>query len=128
MEKILNESYSCSLISQGKEKFYSLTMPSEVLAETCFVSTRDDDPIDGFQRTLDEKRAKEIAEYLDCGEGTIPTAIVLSANLKYNSKNKTIEFLNFDLLCDLKKRNPDSKSFLQEYVFRFYSEYCDTNN
>lgn len=96
MEKVSIESYSCSLISQGKVKFYSLTMPSEVLAETCFVSTRDDDPIDGFQRILDEKRAKEIAEYLDSGEGTIPTAIVLSAqpeaNLKYSSKNKTIEF------------------------------------
>lgn len=96
MEKVIVESYSCSLISQGNAKFYSLTMPSEILAETCFVSTRDDDPVDGFQRTLDEKRAKEIAEYLDSGSGTIPTAIVLSAQpeaeLKYNRKNKTIEF------------------------------------
>lgn len=93
---LLKESYSCSLITQGVSKFYSLTMPSEVLAETCFVSTRDDDPKEGFQRVLDEKRAKEIAEYIDQGIGSIPTAIVLSAqkesDLKYISKNKTIEF------------------------------------
>ena len=90
------ESYSCSLVSQGKYKFYSLTMPSEILAETCFVSARDEDPIDGFQRTLDQKRAQEIADYIDEGQGTIPTAIVLSAQpeaeLKYISKNKTLEF------------------------------------
>ena len=61
------ESYSCSLISQGNAKFYSLTMPSEVLAETCFVSTRDADPHDGFQRILDKNRAQEIADYITRG-------------------------------------------------------------
>ena len=90
------ESYSCSLISQGNAKFYSLTMPSEVLAETCFVSTRDADPHDGFQRILDKNRAQEIADYIDSGKGSIPTAIILSAqedaDLQYSSKNKTVEF------------------------------------
>ena len=93
MEK---ESYGCNLITQGKLKFYSLTMPSDILAETCFVSARDDDPVEGFQRTLDEERAKEIANYLDNENGSIPTAIVLSAQpeaeLLYISKNKTLEF------------------------------------
>jgi len=95
-EKIDKESYSCSLISQGTTKFFSLTMPSEVLAETCFVSTRDADPHDGFQRMLDKNRAQEIADYIDSGKGSIPTAIILSAqeeaDLQYSSKNKTIEF------------------------------------
>lgn len=90
------ESYSCNLISQGNYKFYSLTMPSEILAQTCFVSARDDDPVEGFQRTLDEKRAKEIAEYIDSGKGSIPTAIVLSAQkeaeLQYSGRNKTLDF------------------------------------
>jgi DGQHR domain-containing protein len=90
------ERYSCSLVTQGTSKFYSLTMPSEILAETCFVSTRDDDPKEGFQRILDETRAKEIAEYIDKGIGSIPTAIILSAqkeaDFKYLSRNKTIEF------------------------------------
>lgn len=94
--EIKRESYSCSLISQGTTKFYSLTMPSDVLANTCFVSTRDADPKDGFQRMLDITRAKEIADYIDSGKGSIPTAIILSAqpeaNLQYSSKNKTVEF------------------------------------
>ena len=90
------ESFSCSLISQGTTKFYSLTMPSEILADTCFVSTRDENPQDGFQRMLDKSRAQEIADYIDSGAGSIPTAIILSAQtdagLQYSSKNKTIEF------------------------------------
>jgi hypothetical protein len=52
------ESYgSVSLVRQGDHRFYSFTMPSNVLAETCFVVNRDEDPIEGFQRELDIKRA-----------------------------------------------------------------------
>lgn len=91
-----HESFSCSLITQGTAKFFSLTMPSEILANTCFVSTRDANPRDGFQRMLDANRAQEIADYIDSGTGSIPTAIILSAqedaHLQYSSKNKTIEF------------------------------------
>lgn len=83
-------------VTQGSAKFYSLTMPSDVLATTCFVSTRDDDPKEGFQRILDKQRAQEIADYIDKGTGSIPTAIILSAqkeaDLRYKSKNRTIEF------------------------------------
>jgi len=91
------ESYgSVSLVRQGEHTFYSLTLPSELLAKTCFVISREEDPIEGFQRELDEKRAKEIAHYIDNGLGTIPSSIVLSAqeeaDLQYDSKNKTISF------------------------------------
>ena len=90
------ESYSCNLVTQGTSKFYSLTMPSEILAKTCFVSTRDANPKDGFQRILDHNRAQEIADYIDSGTGSIPTAIILSAQeaagLEYNNRNRTIEF------------------------------------
>ena len=45
---------------------------------------------------LDKSRAQEIADYIDSGAGSIPTAIILSAQtdagLQYSSKNKTIEF------------------------------------
>lgn len=89
-------SFSVSLITQGKHRFFTLSMPSDALAETCFVSTRHDDPDGGFQRELDEQRAKEIANYIDEGLGTIPGSIVLSAqpeaNLSYDSKKKTIKF------------------------------------
>lgn len=88
--------YSVSLVTQGKHKFYTLTMPSNVLAETCFVTRRFEDPNEGFQRRLDEKRAHQIAKYIDTGLGTIPNSIVLSAqpeaNLKIVGRGKTLEF------------------------------------
>src|ERR1039458_853603 len=88
--------YSVSLVTQGNHRFYTLTLPSEVLANTCFVTTRDEDPKIGFQRVLDGKRAQEIANYIDVGFGTIPTSIVLSAQpsaeLKVVGKGKTLEF------------------------------------
>jgi len=88
--------YSVSLVTQGKHRFYTLTMPSDVLGRTCFVTTRFDDPEEGFQRLLDEKRAREIADYVDSGFGTIPNSIVLSAqpeaDLKVIGRGKTLEF------------------------------------
>jgi DGQHR domain-containing protein len=88
--------YSVSLVRQGKHKFYTLTIKSDVLANTCFVSTRYDDPKEGFQRVLDKTRAKQIADYIDAGFGTIPTSIVLSAQpeaeLRDIGAGKTIEF------------------------------------
>ena len=89
-------SFSVSLVTQGKHKFYTLTMPSDVLAETCFVTTRYDDADGGFQRRLDKQRAQEIADYIDAGFGTIPGSIVLSAQpeaeLFYSASKKTIRF------------------------------------
>ena len=88
--------YSVSLVRQGNHRFYTLTMGSDVLAKTCFVSTRDEDPHEGFQRVLDKERAQQIADYIDAGFGTIPTSIVLSAqpeaDLRDIGKGKTIEF------------------------------------
>jgi DGQHR domain-containing protein len=87
---------SVSLVRQKEHRFYSFTMPSDLLADCCFVINRDDDPEGGFQRVLDKKRAKEIAEYIDSGLGTIPSSIVLSAQpeceFSYDSKRKTISF------------------------------------
>lgn len=89
---------SVSLVRQGEHKFYSFTMPSDVLADTCYVINRDEDPIEGFQRELDKKRATEIANYIDSGLGTIPSSIVLSAQedceFTYDSKRKSVSFKN----------------------------------
>jgi DGQHR domain-containing protein len=95
-----NLRYSVSLVTQGRHRFYTLTMPSDVLARTCFVTNRFDDPDQGFQRMLDRKRAEEIATYIDTafgvGLGTIPSSIVLSAQpdaeLRVIGRGKTIEF------------------------------------
>ncbi|MFM5750493.1 DGQHR domain-containing protein [Aeromonas veronii] len=110
----MKESFSASLITQGKHKFYSLTMPIEVIAECCSPNPRAEDPIDGFQRTLDESRAEQIANYIQSG-GVIPSSIILSAqessDFEYLSKKKTIGF------------NVDPGSFLiidgQHRVFGF---------
>lgn len=87
---------SVSLVRQGDHRFYSLTLPSELLAETCFVIAREEDPLKGFQRELDEKRAMEIAAYIDSGLGTIPSAIILSAQpdaeLDYDRLRKSLSF------------------------------------
>lgn len=89
------QNISVTLITQGEHKFYSGTMEIEIVATTCSTNPRANDPIEGFQRTLDENRAISIAEYIRSG-GTIPSSIILSAQphaeLSYNSKNKTITF------------------------------------
>lgn len=88
--------YSVSLVTQGKHKFYTLSMPSDVLARCSTVDTREDDPVQGFQRKLDAKRAAEIADYIDNGLGTIPSSIVLSAQpeaeLAYSRSRRSITF------------------------------------
>ena len=53
--------YSVSLVQQGKNQFYTLTVPTNVLSRTCVVSTRAEDPQTGFQRDLDGESAG------DCG-------------------------------------------------------------
>lgn len=88
--------FSMSYVIQGDHRFYTLTLPSDVLANCSFATSREEDPVAGFQRVLDEKRAQEIADYMDIGMGTIPTSIILSAQPKANlvivGQGKTLEF------------------------------------
>jgi DGQHR domain-containing protein len=84
------------LVAQGKHRFYSLVLPSDLLAQTCMVEARAENPIDGFQRLLDERRAKSIARYIDAGFGTVPGAVVLSAqsraHLRYDKETGALSF------------------------------------
>ena len=108
--------YSVSLVTQGNHRFYTLTIPSDVLAKCCFTSTRNEDPEEGFQRLLDRRRAEEIAEYIDNDFGTIPNSVVLSAQpaaeFKVVGNGKSVEF------------NVDPKAFLiidgQHRVYGFH--------
>jgi DGQHR domain-containing protein len=88
--------YSVANVTQGKFRFYTLTVPSRVLAKTCYATTPDEDPDKGFQRVLERKRAQEIADYIDSGVAPIPTSIVLSAqtdaNLTIIGRGKTVQF------------------------------------
>jgi DGQHR domain-containing protein len=94
-ETIIRESLSAVLVTQADRRFYTLTMESDVLSQTCVATSRAESPIEGFQRTLDRKRAESIKEYIENG-GVIPGSIVLSAqesaDLYYDSKKKTIQF------------------------------------
>ena len=53
------------LVQQGQHRFYTLVLPSSLLAASCVVETRNDNPEKGFQRLLDPRRAKSIARYID---------------------------------------------------------------
>ena len=87
---------SVSQVRQGEHRFYTFSIFSDILAKCCFATNRDEDPISGFQRVLDAKRAKEIANYIDFELGTIPNSIVLSAqteaNFKLVGQGKTASF------------------------------------
>jgi DGQHR domain-containing protein len=91
-----NLTYTFSLIRQNKYRFYSLTLPSQILSEMTFVSSRYEDPEEGFQRLLNKKRAQEIANYLDSGVSTIPSAVILSAQpeaeLEVIQKGRSLKF------------------------------------
>jgi len=89
-------SYPALLLTQNQHRFYFFTIPVEDLFPYCFVARRGEDPIRGFQRSLSEDRADDIAVYLSSGSGSIPSNIVLSAqnnsHFKYNSSKKSVSF------------------------------------
>ncbi len=93
-------SYPCLLLNQNNHRFYLTSIPVADIFPHCFVSTRNDDNLQGFQRQLSQQRAEDIAKYLNQGVGSIPTNIVLSAQedakIKYNSRSKTIGFERMD--------------------------------
>ena len=92
-------SYPAMALVQNKQKFYLATIPVWDIFPFAFVTRRQEDPIAGFQRSLNEQRAIDISRYLDNSYGSIPTNIVLSAqedaNLVYNSKVKSIKYNRF---------------------------------
>src|SRR5262245_20581066 len=88
--------YPALLLTQNKHRFYFATIPVDDLFDCCFVARRDEDPKEGFQRTLQESRAEDIAKYLLAGAGSIPSNIVLSAQeaarFAYTRRTKSISF------------------------------------
>ena len=88
--------YPALLMVQNAHRFYFATIPVDDLFPYCFVSRRSEEPRAGFQRTLAESRADDIASYLRSGTGSIPTNIVLSAqsdaSFTYTRRTKSITF------------------------------------
>ena len=89
-------SYPALLITQNRQRFFFSTIPVVDLFGYCFVARRDEDPATGFQRSLNESRADDIAKYLSAGNGSIPSNIVLSAqeiaDFSYDPRTKSISF------------------------------------
>jgi DGQHR domain-containing protein len=86
--------------TQNGNTFYTTVLSSKLLKEndTCYVSRRDEDSEKGFQRSLNESRAKDIANYLDKERGCIPSSLILSiqdhAQFQYYPDTSEISFLN----------------------------------
>ncbi len=89
-------SYPALLITQNRQRFYFSTIPVDDLFAYCFVARRNEDPLTGFQRALNEGRADDIAAYLAAGNGSIPSNIVLSAQdvaeFSYDPRTKSVSF------------------------------------
>lgn len=84
------------LCKQNNKEFYVLVLTKEILQDTCFVLSRDKDSENGFQRNLNESRAKDIANYIDVKNGVIPSALILSAQtsakFKYSPETNMVSF------------------------------------
>ena len=82
--------------SQNGKSFFITIINSNKLKEMCFVSRKKEDPLKGFQRLLNPKRAKDIANYLDMNKGVIPSALIVSAqdnaDIRFDKKNMSVSF------------------------------------
>ena len=82
--------------TQNNKSFYITSLNSDILKEMCFVTRKKEDPQKGFQRLLSEKRAKNIAVYMDEENGVIPSALILSAQanatIRYEKSNSKLSF------------------------------------
>lgn len=105
---------------QNGVTFYVSVMNSQALKKMCFVSRKKEDPQKGFQRLLSEKRAKEIANYLDTEKGIIPPALILSA--------QPAAQISFDKThCDLSMENVQDTLLVLDGQHRLYGLMNATN-
>lgn len=81
---------------QNDKIFYLTVLPSTVLRETCYISRRETNPTDGFQRALSKERAKAIAKYMDTYAGCLPATLILSSQknskLVFNEETSELKF------------------------------------
>jgi DNA sulfur modification protein DndB len=87
-------------MTQNNHRFFLTSIPVSDLFPHCFVSSRSEDNISGFQRQLSRPRAEDIAKYLGKGAGSIPTNVVISAqpdaHLSYNRGSKSVKYSRVD--------------------------------
>lgn len=82
---------------EGDVVHYLTAIPAKKLFPACYVARADEDPKAGFQRSLSDKRASSIAEYLDEGN-VIPGAIILSAKpsakVSYDDATRMLHYVD----------------------------------
>ena len=94
MRLMMDVSFDAMTCTQNGKTFYLAIFPKKILEKTTFVSRREKNQKDGFQRNLNEARAKDIARYFDEKKGVIPSPLILSAQKESNFyyKNGSIHF------------------------------------
>jgi len=65
-------------VKQGDWVLYCFVMGSDIFDRLAFVSRRDENKDEGYQRNLSKQRAAEIAHYLDTENGCIPNSILVN--------------------------------------------------
>lgn len=105
-------------LSQGEYKCYLSVMNAKSVFEHSIVSRAAEDPVRGYQRHLDEKRAKDIAQYLDSGN-VIPGCVILSAQTSSNIKFED-GYLTFD--------NTNDAFFVIDGQHRLYGSHMATTD
>lgn len=89
-------SYPALKVDQNGHLIYFTTIPIDDLFPYCFVERQNENPEQGYQRKFEERRANEIAEYLNTEGESIPSNIVLSAQeaaaLTYTRKTKQLSY------------------------------------
>ncbi len=88
---IKTHKYQALKVVQNNKLFYLSYIPSNVLEKVCYIARRDEDNRKGFQRVLNERRAKDIAKYMDSDHGVIPSSLILSAQKEasFNYREET---------------------------------------
>lgn len=91
-------SFHAIKIIQNEKEFFITSLKASILRQLAFVLKRDEDPIKGFQRLLNENRAKDIAKYMDEKKGVIPSPLILSAQpnseMKFDEVSSKLTFSN----------------------------------
>jgi DGQHR domain-containing protein len=81
-------------VVQNEWTFYVFCIKSDLLYRIAYVSRRDQDKKEGYQRNLSLNRARDINDYVFKLKGLIPNNIILNfdIDLNYNAAKQTITF------------------------------------
>ncbi|MCL4474719.1 MAG: DGQHR domain-containing protein [Nitrospirae bacterium] len=90
----MKKTFKALEVTQNDWKFYVFSIKSDMLYRIAYVSRRETDKKEGYQRNLSLKRAKEINDYVFRLKGIIPNNIILNfdVDLNYDASKQTISF------------------------------------